>query len=94
MPLSSWERTYGWAWLLKLDEELFTWNDADGKRWHSYLQPLTQRSRYGQFLQNKLIESLVFILYCIWVSICLDYAELKRIQLLKRRSLNRLNGSI
>ena len=44
MPLtSSWERTYGWAWLLKLDEELFTWNDADGKRWHEYLQPLTQK---------------------------------------------------
>ena len=44
MPLTgSWERTYGWAWLLKLDEELSTWNDADGKRWHSYLQPLTQK---------------------------------------------------
>jgi hypothetical protein len=36
-----WERTYGWAWLLKLDEELSTWNDADGKRWHEALQPLT-----------------------------------------------------
>lgn len=44
MPLtSSWERTYGWAWLLKLDEELFTWNDPDGKRWHEYLQPLTKK---------------------------------------------------
>lgn len=36
-----WERTYGWAWLLKLDEELATWNDEDGKRWHEALQPLT-----------------------------------------------------
>jgi len=36
-----WERTYGWAWLLKLDEELATWNDADGKHWHEALQPLT-----------------------------------------------------
>ncbi|MES1221125.1 MAG: DUF2891 domain-containing protein [Bacteroidota bacterium] len=44
MPLTgSWERTYGWAWLLKLDEELFTWNDEEGKRWHDYLQPLTQK---------------------------------------------------
>ena len=44
MPLtSSWERTYGWAWLLKLDEELFSWNDEDGKRWHDFLQPLTQK---------------------------------------------------
>jgi hypothetical protein len=44
MPLtSSWERTYGWAWLLKLDEELYDWNDADGKRWHEFLQPLTKK---------------------------------------------------
>jgi hypothetical protein len=44
LPLtSSWERTYGWAWLLKLDEELYTWNDEDGKRWHDALQPLTQK---------------------------------------------------
>lgn len=44
MPLSkSWERTYGWAWLLKLDEELMTWNDPDGKNWHNILQPLTNK---------------------------------------------------
>jgi Protein of unknown function (DUF2891) len=38
-----WERTYGWAWLLKLDEELYTWNDEDAKRWHLALQPLTKK---------------------------------------------------
>jgi Protein of unknown function (DUF2891) len=38
-----WERTYGWAWLLKLDEELYTWNDEDGKKWHTALQPLTKK---------------------------------------------------
>ena len=44
LPLTaSWERTYGWAWLLKLDEELLTWNDEDGKRWHEALQPLTKK---------------------------------------------------
>lgn len=44
IPLtSSWERTYGWAWILKLDEELYNWNDADAKRWHEALQPLTQK---------------------------------------------------
>ncbi len=44
MPLTaSWERTYGWAWLLKLDEELLTWNDEDGKRWHEALQPLVKK---------------------------------------------------
>jgi hypothetical protein len=43
-PVSkTWERTYGWAWLLKLDEELLNWNDADGKQWHTALQPLTKK---------------------------------------------------
>lgn len=35
------ERTYGWAWLLKLDEELLTWNHPQAKIWHQNLQPLT-----------------------------------------------------
>lgn len=39
----SYERTYGWAWLLKLDEELAGWDNADAKRWHANLQPLTQQ---------------------------------------------------
>lgn len=44
IPLtSSWERTYGWAWILKLDEELINWNDEDGKRWHEAMQPLTKK---------------------------------------------------
>ncbi|AFR36074.1 DUF2891 domain-containing protein [Riemerella anatipestifer] len=37
------ERTYGWAWLLKLDEELVTWDNPLGKQWHEKLQPLTQK---------------------------------------------------
>ena len=36
----SYERTYGWAWLLKLQQELLTWNDADAIRWRNALQPL------------------------------------------------------
>lgn len=39
----NWERTYGWAWILKLDEELLTWNDSDAKKWHHNLQPLTNK---------------------------------------------------
>ncbi len=35
------ERTYGWAWLLKLDEELLTWEDPKAKEWHQNLKPLT-----------------------------------------------------
>ena len=37
------ERTYGWAWLLKLDEELSTWDDPQGRQWHQNLRPLTQQ---------------------------------------------------
>ncbi|MBI2687789.1 MAG: DUF2891 domain-containing protein [Acidobacteria bacterium] len=35
------ERTYGWAWLLKLDEELRDWEDPQGREWASGLRPLT-----------------------------------------------------
>lgn len=37
------ERTYGWAWLLKLNEELVTWNNPLGKKWHEAMLPLTQK---------------------------------------------------
>lgn len=37
------ERTYGWAWLLKLDQELYEWNDTLGKQWYTALQPLTNK---------------------------------------------------
>ena len=44
LPLTaSWERTYGWAWILKLDNELSDWQDEDGIRWHTVLQPLTEK---------------------------------------------------
>lgn len=38
---SSFERTYGWAWILKLAEELHTWNDPLGRDLEANLQPLT-----------------------------------------------------
>jgi Protein of unknown function (DUF2891). len=40
---NTWERTYGWAWLLKLDDELISWSDPLAKQWHTELQPLTQK---------------------------------------------------
>lgn len=36
----SFERTYGWAWLLQLQDELLNWNDPDAKKWAAALQPL------------------------------------------------------
>lgn len=35
------ERTYGWAWLLKLDEELMKSPLQEAQKWHKNLQPLT-----------------------------------------------------
>ena len=50
----SYERTYGWAWLLKLAEELYTWNDPLAKELSRNLQPLTDLiiERYIDFLPN------------------------------------------
>ncbi len=40
---NTYERTYGWAWLLQLDNELYTWNNPDAQRWYAALQPLTRQ---------------------------------------------------
>lgn len=36
----SFERMYGWAWLLKLATELDGWDDPDAKTWRENLRPL------------------------------------------------------
>jgi hypothetical protein len=38
----SFERPYGWGWLLQLWHELALWDDADGRRWHETLAPLAE----------------------------------------------------
>ena len=49
---NSFERTYGWAWLLKLDLELLTWDDPLGKELHKNLKPLADyiSKKYINFL--------------------------------------------
>ena len=49
---NSYERTYGWAWLLKLAEELHTWDDPLGRELEQNLQPLTDLivERFKSFL--------------------------------------------
>jgi len=37
----SYERTYGWAWLLKLAEELHKWEDPIARELETDLQPMT-----------------------------------------------------
>ena len=39
----SFERMYGWAWLLRLAAELENWEDEDGSEWAKNLQPLEER---------------------------------------------------
>lgn len=39
----SFERTYGWAWLLKLAAELKSWDTPEARRWSKALQPLADR---------------------------------------------------
>ena len=48
----NYERTYGWAWLLKLVEELHTWEDPQGRAWRSALRPLEELivEKYLDFL--------------------------------------------
>ncbi|WP_214654226.1 DUF2891 domain-containing protein [Aquisphaera insulae] len=51
----SFERTYGWAWLLKLAEELRGWDDPDARRWSEALRPLADAivARYLDFLPKQ-----------------------------------------
>jgi len=51
----SFERTYGWAWLLKLAEELHSSTDPDERKWSADLQPLAEAfaTRYVNFLPKQ-----------------------------------------
>ena len=76
---ASFERTYGWAWLLKLTEELRDWNDEDGKRWSQNLQPLADAfaEKYLSFLpkQTYPIRTGVHPNTAFGLAFALDYAR-------------------
>ena len=48
----SFERTYGWSWILKLQQELITWEDDDAAKWAKNLSPLVDliTEKYIEFL--------------------------------------------
>jgi hypothetical protein len=75
----SFERTYGWAWLLKLAEELQGWDDADAREWSRNLRPLTETivARYLAFLpkQTYPIRSGVHPNTAFGLAFALDYAR-------------------
>lgn len=75
----SFERTYGWAWLLKLTEELYDWDDPDGKKWSGNLGPLAKEiaQRYISFLpkQTYPIRTGVHPNTAFGIGFALDYAR-------------------
>ena len=75
----SFERTYGWAWLLKLAEELHAWEDPDAKSCAANLRPLTEKivALYLAFLpkQTYPIRSGVHPNTAFALAFALDYAR-------------------
>jgi hypothetical protein len=76
---ASFERTYGWAWLLKLAEELHGWNDEQGMHWSGNLQPLAEAfsEKYLSFLpkQTYPIRTGVHPNTAFGLAFALDYAR-------------------
>ena len=75
----SFERTYGWAWLLKLGEELHSWDDPDGDNWAEALQPLVDVivKSYKSFLpkQTYPIRTGVHPNTAFGLAFAIDYAK-------------------
>ncbi len=57
----SFERTYGWAWLLKLQEELYTWDNATGQEWYNNIKPL------ADYISQEYVTYLPKLVYPIRV---------------------------
>jgi hypothetical protein len=75
----SFERPYGWAWLLQLAAELAAWDDPDGRRWSTHLQPLTDAiaARYLAFFprQTYPVRTGVHANTAFGFVLALDYAR-------------------
>lgn len=78
----SFERTYGWAWLLKLAAELKTWDAPEARRWSAALEPLALRiaAAYRDFLpkQTYPIRTGVHPNSAFGLDLALDYARAAR----------------
>ena len=76
---SSFERMYGWAWLLKLAEELSGDSSEDARRWSQNLEPLVEAvvDRYLDFLSKQTypIRTGVHPNTAFGLSFALDYAR-------------------
>jgi hypothetical protein len=89
----SFERTYGWAWLLRLAQELHDWNDTQGLQWSRNLQPLTKAIvvRYIDFLpkQTYPIRTGVHPNTAFGIALALDYARAVRDKQLEKLLVGR-----
>ena len=89
----SYERTYGWAWLLKLAEELHTWDDETARQLETNLQPLTELvvSKYIEFLPKLNYPQRVgtHTNTAFGLSFAYDYAEVVNNEALKNAIKNR-----
>ena len=75
----SFERTYGWAWLLKLAAELKGWDAPEARGWSAALQPLADRvaAAFLDFLpkQTYPIRTGVHPNSAFSLDLALDYAR-------------------
>jgi hypothetical protein len=81
---ASFERPYGWAWLLKLAEELYVWDDEEAGKWSATLEPLVEIivDKYLAFFprQTYPIRTGVHPNTALGLSFALDYARTVRNQ--------------
>jgi hypothetical protein len=90
----SYERPYGWSWLLKLTTELATWDHPLGKKWFGIIQPLALQvvKNYKSYLPGLYypLRRGVHANTAFGISFALDYArvmgDLELEQLLVGRS--------
>ena len=75
----SWERMYGWSWLMKLAEEVHLLKDIDGEKWSKNLQPLTDLviDKYQNFLPGQVypVRTGVHPNTAFGLSFAWDYAK-------------------
>ncbi len=89
----SFERTYGWAWLLKLSAELRSWEEPSAQRWAQALQPLAEalENRYRAFLvkQTYPIRTGVHPNSAFSLELALDYARAMKANAFEAQILDR-----
>lgn len=78
----SFERPYGWGWLLKLQAELLSWDNPNGKQWAKALAPLADEivQRYHFYLPGLYypIRRGVHENTALGLLLALDYAKVTR----------------